>query len=264
MDSAIGPRLDKTLHTYLLACRRLRTEREADGMLGLLVAIEDPEIRLHRFGERLRSLPALEAAWTLVRLQELVAGGDRRAWRIGFGLLDRSRLMRVLSPEHLQAVTEALQARGRAGAAWRGETPRRPEASDERVLSPPKEPVGYRIALARRAMTGAWERLLFDPDPRVVRTLLGNPRVTEAEVVKLAASRRAGPEALEAIAQDDRWIARYPVKVALANNPVTPIRIVIGVLPYLMQQDLRALAASTSRESVRNQATALRSRRLGA
>ena len=105
------------------------------------------------------------------------------------------------------------------------------------MLPRPSEPVGYRISLARRAIAGAVERLLFDPDPRVVRALLGNPRVTEAEVVKLAASRRAGPQALEIVAQDDRWIARYPVKLALANNPATPVRIVLGLLPYLMRQD---------------------------
>jgi hypothetical protein len=68
---------------------------------------------------------------------------------------------------------------------------------------------------------------------------------------------------LETIAQDDRWIVRYPIKIALANNPATPIRIVIGLLPYLMHQDLRALSASTSREDVRTQATALLTRRSG-
>jgi len=62
--------------------------------------------------------------------------------------------------------------------------------------------------------------------------LLGNPRVTEAEVVTLAASRRAGPQALESVAQDDRWIARYSVKLSLANNPATPVCIALGLLPY--------------------------------
>jgi hypothetical protein len=263
METGIEPRLGKLFHTYLRACRRLRIERETDGLLGRLGAIEDPEIRLYRFGERLRNLPAEEAAWTLARVQERVADGDWRARRIGFGLLDKSRLERVLSPEGLQAVAEALQARGHPGALLFGRTPRTGGAGDDGILAPPKEPVGYRISLARRAMAGMLERLLFDPDPRVVRALLGNPRVTEADVVKLAASRRAGPQALEAIAQDDRWIVRYAIKVALANNPTAPIRIVIGLLPYLMHQDLRTLSASSSREDVRIQAAALLARRSG-
>jgi hypothetical protein len=98
----------------------------------------------------------------------------------------------------------------------------------------------------------------------VIQTILGNPRLTEAEVVKLAASRRATPEVLEIIAQDDRWIARYPVKVALVNNPATPLRVVLGMLPYLLQQDLRALAAGSSRPELRVRASSLLSRRPGA
>jgi hypothetical protein len=131
------------------------------------------------------------------------------------------------------------------------------------LLPRPKEPVGYRISLARRALAGVLERLLFDPDARVVRILLGNSRLTEAEVLKLAASRRASPEALVAVAQDDRWIACYPVKVALANNPATPTRVVLGLLPYLMRQDLRDVSAGASRSAVRNQATSLLKRRSG-
>ncbi|MEK7220008.1 MAG: hypothetical protein AAB253_02350, partial [candidate division NC10 bacterium] len=78
------------------------------------------------------------------------------------------------------------------------------------------------------------------------------------------ASRRASPEALEVIAQDDRWIARYPVKVALANNPATPLRVVLGLLPYLLYQDLREVAAGSPRDAVRDQATSLLARRSGA
>ena len=82
-------------------------------------------------------------------------------------------------------------------------------------------------------------------------------------MVKLAASRRATPEVLEVIAQDDRWLARYPVKVALANNPRTPLRVVLGLLPYLLHQDLRAVAGGSSRAEVRERAASLLSRRPG-
>jgi hypothetical protein len=123
--------------------------------------------------------------------------------------------------------------------------------------------VGFRISLARQPSPSVLDRLLFDSDVRVVRTILGNPRLTEAEVVKLAASRRATPEVLEVIAQDDRWLARYPVKVALANNPRTPLRVVLGLLPYLLHQDLRAVAGGSSRAEVRERAASLLSRRPG-
>jgi hypothetical protein len=263
MDHAFGFRLDSTLQAYLLGCRRLRTEREADRLVDLLVGVVDPTLRLHRFGEHLRSRSVEETAWTFAHLLTRVAKGDFRAQQVGFGLLDRGRLEEVLSSAHLTAAAEALRRRRHPGAALLADAPRRGPEAEDGVLPRPTEPTGYRISLARRAIAGAVQRLLFDPDPRVVRTLLGNPRITEAEVVKLAASRRADPQALEIVARDDRWNARYPVKVALANNPATPVRIALGLLPYLMRQDLRALSASDPRGEVRSQASALLQRQPG-
>lgn len=261
MDTAIGPRLEAALKVYLAACRRLRTERTVDGLLDLLVGVVDPELRLYRFGEHLRSRSVDEAAWSLAYLQERVARGDGRARRVGLGLLDKARLGRVVRAEQLQAAAAILRQRGHASAGLFRDESGRDNSGDEDILPRPTEPVGYRISLARRALSGVIERLLFDPDARVVQVLLGNPRLTEAEVLKLAASRRAGPEALEAIAQSDRWIARYPVKVALANNPATTTRVVLGLLPYLLRQDLRELSASSSRGEVREQAASLLARR---
>ncbi len=261
MDIAIGLRFETALKGYLTACRRLRTERDLDGLLSLLALVVDPELRLHRFGEHLRSRSANEAAWSLASLHDRVVRGDARARGIGLGLLDEGRLGRVVPVERLQDAAAILRRRGHASAGlFRSETGRT-GAGDSDVLPRPKEPVGYRISLARRALVGAIERLLFDPDARVVRALLGTPRLTEAEVVKLAAARRVHPDALDAIAQDDRWIARYPVKVALANNPATPIRIVLGLLPHLVRQDLRDLSAGASRAEVRAHAASLLARR---
>ena len=259
----LGPRLETALRVFLSACRRLRTERAADQLLDLLTGVTDPELRLHRFGEHLRARPVDETAWTFAYLQERVAAGDDRAQRVGVGWLDTGRLRRVLPAEHLRVAAALLRKRGHASAGlFGGESGRAGSAGDD-VLPRPKEAIGYRISLARRAVAGVVERLLFDPDARVVRVLLGNPRLTEAEVVRLAASRRAAPDALEAIAQDLGWIARYPVKVALANNPVTPMRIVLGLLPYLLRQDLRALLVGTARDVVREQARTLLARRSG-
>jgi hypothetical protein len=82
-------------------------------------------------------------------------------------------------------------------------------------------------------------------------------------VVKLAASRRATPEALEAIALDDCWIARYPVRVALAYNPATSPRVVLNLLPYLFRQDLEWLSTSSPNGDVREQASSLLAHRPG-
>ena len=264
MDGAARFRLLQALQAFLQAVRCRRTWHETDRLLVLLGGIADPELRLYRFGEHLKARTPEEAAWTIAELWDRVAAGERLAQTICLGLLDARRLARVVEADHLKAAQAVLEANGHGSAGLF--IPARPhrDPQDDETVPRPKEPVGFRISLARQPVAGVLDRLLFDPDARVVRTILGNPRLTEAEVVKLAASRRAAPEVLEVIAQDDRWIARYPVKVALANNPMSPLRVVLGLLPYLLQQDLRAIAAGSSRPEVREGASSLLSQRPGA
>lgn len=265
MDGAVRLRLLQFLQAFQRACRCLRTWRETDRLVVLLSGILEPELRLHRFGEHLHGRSPEEAAWTISRLWDRAAAGDRRVQGVCLGLLDLNRLARVVPSTHLDAVRNVLERHGGASAGLLARDTRRTDAAsdsaEDGTAPPPKEPVGYRISLARRPVQRLIERLLFDPEPRVVRTVLANPRLIEAEVIKLAASRRATPEVLEAIAEDDRWIARYPIKLALANNPATPSRLVLRLLPHLMAQDLRELADSASQSHVREQAAALLRRR---
>ncbi len=264
MDGAARLRLLQSLQRFLQAVRRLRTWQATDRLVGLLGGITDPELRLHRFGEHLNGCTPEEAAWTIALLWDRVAAGERRVQTICLGLLDYSRLARVLDAERLKVVQATLETEEDSSAGLLAPAERPPDHPEDEAAPRPKEPVGFRISLARRPGRRLLDRLLFDPDARVVQTILGNPRLTEADLVKLAASRRASPEVLQIIAQDDRWIARYPVKVALANNPKTPARVVLGLLPYLLHQDLQALAAGSPRPVVRDQATILLSRRLQA
>ncbi len=241
------------LSAHREACRHRRIEREVTGLLLLLDGIRDPEIQVRRFAEALQGRAVEEAAWTLACVAERLASRDEKAQNLGFGLLDRTVLAGLLGEAWMEAVRTFLEARGDPAASlFRAE---RLGAREEET--PPKEPLGFRVSLARQPVRRLIERLLFDPDARVVRVLLGNPRLTEADAVKLAASRRASPPALEAIAQDARWVARYPVKLALASNPVTPVRIVVGLLPHLLQRDLRDLSQTGPRSEVRGRAAAL-------
>ena len=261
MDGALRLRLLQSLQAFQRACRCLRTWRETDRLLVLLSRIVEPELRLHRFGEHLLGRSPEEAAWTISRLWDRAAAGDRRVQGVCLGLLDLNRLARVVSSTYLDAVRRVLERHGEVSAGLLARATKRPDAVEDETAPPPKEPVGFRISLARRPIQRLIERLLFDPEPRVVQAVLANPRVPEAEVVKLAASRRATPEVLEAIAEDDRWIARYPIKLALVNNHATPSRLVLGLLPHLMVQDLRELADGAFHGAVRKQAAALLRRR---
>lgn len=257
MEPAARQRTLASLARYLAAWRTARAGRDAEVLLRLLGTVADPALRLHRFAEHLESRTAEAAAATVALLHDRILAGDRLAQRVGLGLFDPSRLARALPPAALDALVAAIRESGHPCAALFIGEERRQGSEDDEGIPRPTEPVGYRISQARRPVAPLIERLLFDPDPRVVRTVLGNPRLTEAEVMKLAASRRSRPEALEAIAQDDRWIVRYPVKLALAINPTTPARVILTLLPYLMRQDLKELAARATREEVRSRAAAL-------
>ena len=262
MDGAARLRLARGLRAFQLAARRLRIGHETDRLLTVLGGIADRELRFFRFAEHLRHHNPTNAGWVILRLWERVALGDGRLKEICLGLLDARRLHDSLGPTNLQAVREAMAANGEEGAVLLDPRDRRPDAGDDDAVPRPKEPVGYRISLARRPIRRQLERMLFDPDARVIRSILGNPRLTEADVVALGASRRASAEVLEVIAQDSRWITRYPVRLALANNPAAPTHLIVSLLPYLLRQDLRALASSSPRQDVRAHAQALLERQL--
>jgi ribosomal 50S subunit-associated protein YjgA (DUF615 family) len=115
-------------------------------------------------------------------------------------------------------------------------------------LEPPamaQVPLGMRRSLARRNDIGLIERLLGDPDPAVIQNLLNNPRITELEVVRMAARSPVREAVLTAIARHPRWGIRHRVRVTLAHNPGTPTAITLGLLHLLLDQDLEALVKDT-------------------
>lgn len=118
-------------------------------------------------------------------------------------------------------------------------------AEDEDALRVPDfgmgRPVtlGERKSLARRNDRELLTRVLRDPHPDVMRILLGNPRLTEADVLRLCARRPVASDVLREVFRNARWIVRYPIKVALTLNPYTPLDIGLQLIPLLHDQDLK-------------------------
>ena len=106
-----------------------------------------------------------------------------------------------------------------------------------------KVPLGVRRSLARSSDIGLIERLLGDPDAAVIANLLNNPRITELEVVRMAARSPVREEVLAAIARHPRWGVRHRVRVTLAHNPGTPTGITLGLLHLLLDQELEELVS---------------------
>lgn len=104
--------------------------------------------------------------------------------------------------------------------------------------------LGERKSLARRNDRELIARVLRDPSPDVMRILLGNPRLTENDVLRLCARRPVASEVLREVWKCPRWTVRYPIKVALILNPYTPLEIGLQLVPLLHGQDLRRVLAA--------------------
>jgi hypothetical protein len=102
---------------------------------------------------------------------------------------------------------------------------------------------GEKISLARRAGSGVLSQLRNDPSPLVIAALLDNPRLTEGVLAPVLHSASTPPAILELIANDRRWGVRYPLRLALVRNPLTPLKVAWRLLETLRRIDLQPVAA---------------------
>jgi hypothetical protein len=98
--------------------------------------------------------------------------------------------------------------------------------------------LGERIALGKVATLRVLAHLLADPEPKVARASLINPRLREEDLVLALQSRTAPVALIEAVADSPRWCHRYGVKLGLALQPKTPLGIALAQLSSLLPRDL--------------------------
>jgi hypothetical protein len=103
--------------------------------------------------------------------------------------------------------------------------------------------LGERKSLARRPDRDMIQRLLADPHPDVIQRCLRNPRVTEDDIVRLAA-RRPGHRAVLAEIARSTWTHRPRVRMALVFNPATPDEIAARISGLLLRPELELVARS--------------------
>ena len=102
-------------------------------------------------------------------------------------------------------------------------------------------PLGLRRQAARTQDRNVLDRLLHDQNARVIALLLDNPRITERDVVQMAAKRPTRPEILELIAKHHRWSTQYRIRKAIACNPDCSYSLARPLLETLLKQDLQEL-----------------------
>lgn len=104
-----------------------------------------------------------------------------------------------------------------------------------------------KILLAVKAERSERALLLQDNDPRVLLSILRNPRLTVEEVARLAKSPFLNYQIADVIVKTTQWMANLDVRVGLINNPKTPPAFALRILPTLPVMEVRNIArAGTS------------------
>jgi hypothetical protein len=148
------------------------------------------------------------------------------------------------APEVRAAVVQAAVASGRLHAATLL-TPKPPFRRSEDPVPVPDFgggralTLGERKSMARRRDRDLLARVLRDPHPDVVRILLGNPTMVEADLVRLCARRPLDEAIFREVFRSPRWVFRYPVRRAMVNNPYCPVDLALQLAPALTLPDAR-------------------------
>jgi hypothetical protein len=237
--------------------RRLRRLPEADMRR---------EVLLERFDE-------LEPAAVVDLLAEVAAGAARRSETYQVALATcsaailacqadarRYELMAEVYRLAREASEEAVLSLLVAARPLRGPLEVTEARGDPELT---KLSLGERKYMARSHDRLRLERLLLDPEVPVIRNLLNNPSLVEADLVRLAARRPVRAEVLKVIFESV-WGKRYRVRLALVHNPYTPTELGLKLVGVLLARDLRRVAADGNlhpllRQSARRLAEARRS-----
>jgi hypothetical protein len=107
----------------------------------------------------------------------------------------------------------------------------------------PQLPLGQRITLARRGPARVAGALIAAGHAQVLEIALDNPRLTEAQVLKVLWRDNLPQVVVLTVANHRKWSQHYNVRLALVRNSATPLSIVLSYLPQLTVVDLRELAA---------------------
>ena len=114
--------------------------------------------------------------------------------------------------------------------------------------------VAQKIALAQKGNQVVRLTLIRDANRSVAVAAIKNPGMGESEVAAVVTSRAICDEVLRIICNNREWTKSYQVKLALANNPKTPLAFSMRVMQSLHIGDLKALASNKNIPSALTQA----------
>jgi len=112
----------------------------------------------------------------------------------------------------------------------------------------PKRIVGMDVSeKIKLALTGDKETrclLSREPNKLILSYLLQNPRITETEILTITKGKSLPEEILVMISKKKEWMKRYPIRLALIQNPKTPLPRALKLLHTVRDPDLRKIGRS--------------------
>jgi hypothetical protein len=99
-----------------------------------------------------------------------------------------------------------------------------------------------KLLLAAKADRSERALLLQDNDPRVLLSVLRNPRLTVDEVARLAKSSFINYQIADVIIKTSQWMANLDVRLGLIHNAKTPPAFSLRILPTLPESEVRSIA----------------------
>ena len=104
--------------------------------------------------------------------------------------------------------------------------------------------VAEKIRLAMLGSKSARRLLVRDTNKAVVRAVVQSPKIREDEVLAIAQDRTVSEEIIRMIVQRRDWLKSYPIRLALCQNPKTPLPRALRLLETLQERDLRQISKS--------------------
>ncbi len=216
-----------------------------------LFIIKDRYMRTYTLAKKLKDMSAEEIAEIFYLIHKRASQKLPKYQEIFLSMVDIPRISGIFGLSKMSEIYTLLRKKGYNELA---ELLTRHKAPKRRLDSanPPENikieylTLGERRALAKSKNKDTLDRLLFDPDPGVIKNILNNPRITEREVIKIASMRPISQDILRVIFENKKWISRYGVKKALIRNPYTPLEISLALLNFMLFQDLKELLEDRS------------------
>jgi hypothetical protein len=147
----------------------------------------------------------------------------------------RTIALRLLRELHLMDLMKLSQATTAAPDLQRS-------AEEHLVARLPHVTLGQKIALARQASARILAALIIEGNAQVVEPAVENPRLTEAQALKLLTRDKLPLAVVPTFCRSRRWTSAPNVAIALLRYVHTPPEVATKILPHVGSAELRALA----------------------